>query len=186
MMDMATPQNLGVVQKEESIDELYGIMGLAREKIQATDLNGKRVDLLPMIISTGLPDIMMPVSSPEALSDIHPDFDALSDLSSRYQVTGVHAFALGNGQGSATAYCRNYAPLYGIPEEAATGTSNGALTYYLYLNGLVGDGGNQQFIQGREMNRPSLIESTLKIKDAAPIIRVGGTGVILAKGSIFI
>jgi predicted PhzF superfamily epimerase YddE/YHI9 len=36
------------------------------------------------------------------------------------------------------------------------------------------------------MNRPSIIESLLEIKDAAPSIQVGGTGVILAKGEIFI
>lgn len=28
--------------------------------------------------------------------------------------------------------CRNFAPLYDINEEAATGTSNGALACYLY------------------------------------------------------
>ena len=34
-------------------------------------------------------------------------------------------------------HARNFAPLYDIDEEAATGTSNGALVYYLYRHGLV-------------------------------------------------
>ena len=42
------------------------------------------------------------------------------------------------GDKTCTAWCSNFAPLYDIPEECATGTSNGALTYYLYRYGLVG------------------------------------------------
>ncbi|MEG1808059.1 MAG: PhzF family phenazine biosynthesis protein, partial [Cetobacterium sp.] len=34
-------------------------------------------------------------------------------------------------------YCRNFAPLYGIEEEAATGSSNGALFGYLYMNSII-------------------------------------------------
>ena len=44
---------------------------------------------------------------------------------------GYHVFTLESLYG-ANANCRNFAPLYDIPEEAATGTSNGALGCYLY------------------------------------------------------
>jgi PhzF family phenazine biosynthesis protein len=148
-------------------------------------VKGLSVTLLPSMISTGLPDIILPVSSSSQLSQISPDYAALSALSAKYGVVGVHAFALASQEDEpktdnpVTAYCRNFAPLYGIPEEAATGTSNGALAYYLYLNGLMVPGSRASFVQGREMNRPSKIESILEIKDAAPIIQVGGTGVIL-------
>jgi PhzF family phenazine biosynthesis protein len=192
MMDMATPVELGKIQTQDALEELYGVMGINFEPILAKVCDGTFVSLLPAMISTGLPDIILPVSSPFQLSQIKPDNQALSALSEKYGVVGVHAFALAdqasqpkNG-GFVTAYCRNFAPLYGIPEEAATGTSNGALTYYLYLNGLMLPGGRASFVQGREMNRPSRIESFLEIKDAAPTIQVGGTGVILAKGEIFI
>lgn len=192
MMDMATPMDLGKIQTQESLQELYGVLGIAYEPVSTKDLGGNPISLLPAMISTGLPDIILPVSSPFQLSQIKPDDQALSALSEKYGVVGVHAFALAdqssqsaNG-GFVTAYCRNFAPLYGIPEEAATGTSNGALTYYLYVNGLMLPGGRASFVQGREMNRPSRIESLLEIKDAAPAIQVGGTGVILAKGEIFI
>lgn len=192
MMDMAIPTELGKIQTQDALQELYGIMGINFEPVLAKNCDGTLVSLLPAMISTGLPDIILPVSSNCQLSQIKPDDQALSALSEKYGVVGVHAFALAdqasqpkNG-GFVTAYCRNFAPLYGIPEEAATGTSNGALTYYLYLNGLMLPGGRASFVQGREMNRPSRIESFLEIKDAAPTIQVGGTGVILAKGEIFI
>lgn len=192
MMDMATPQNLGQIQTPESLLELYSILGIPPEPIHATDLTGRKVALFPAMISTGLPDIILPVSSPSQLSKIKPDYEALSKISEKYGVVGVHAFALAsqNDQpktgGRVTAFCRNFAPLYGIPEEAATGTSNGALTYYLYLRGFMSPGSRASYIQGREMDRPSRIESLLEIKDAALTIQVGGTGVILAKGEIFI
>ena len=192
MMEMASPQNLGEIQTAKALTELYGVLGLAVESVYATDANGQSVVLLPAMISTGLPDIILPVSTADNLSKIKPDDEALAVLSEKYGVVGVHAFALAsqNDQPAAgvhvTAYCRNFAPLYGIPEEAATGTSNGALTYYLYLHGLMMSGDRASFVQGREMNRTSRIESILEIKDAAPSIQVGGTGVILAKGEIFI
>ena len=98
----------------------------------------KGLKLLPQMISTGLPDIMMPVVSLADLAALTPDMPALAALSDRYKVTGVHAFTLDKADETDDALChaRNFAPLYDIDEEAATGTSNGALTYYGYLNGL--------------------------------------------------
>jgi PhzF family phenazine biosynthesis protein len=182
MMDMAAPRHLGDIQTPEALDELYGVMGLPASPVTAKDAGDQELSLLPAMISTGLPDIILPVP-PTSLSAIKPDHEALAALSKKYDVVGVHAFALAD---EVTAFCRNFAPLYGIPEEAATGTSNGALSYYLYRYGLLKPGSRARFVQGREMNRPSIIESFLEIKDAALSIQVGGTGVILAKGDIFI
>jgi PhzF family phenazine biosynthesis protein len=187
MMDMTTPVSLGAIDTPVDLAELYGVMGLEPETVSARTADGTETTLVPAMISTGLPDIILPVSSPSILPHIKPDYDALAALSERYGVVGVHAFALADSTNQPiTAYCRNFAPLYGIPEEAATGTSNGALTYYLYLNNLLADGARSSFIQGREMDRPSRIDSLLQIKDAAVTVQVGGTGVILAKGEIFI
>ena len=55
----------------------------------------------------------------------------------------------------AAAHCRNFAPLYAIPEEAATGTSNGALTYYLYRRGLTAAGAENRFGQALGDPQPS-------------------------------
>ena len=72
------------------------------------DQKAKGVNLIPQMISTGLPDIMMPVASQADLEAITPDFPALSDLSSRYEVTGVHAFTLDAEEGT-TCHVRNFA-----------------------------------------------------------------------------
>lgn len=83
------------------------------------------------IISTGLKDVMLPIASMEELMSMSPDFKAITDLSRELDVVGIHAFALTDSS-DITAVCRNFAPLYGIEEESATGTSNCALASYLF------------------------------------------------------
>lgn len=183
LMDMGVPQALNRITEKDALGELYGIMGVSEEK-QGEVLVGKEsgMHLIPEMISTGLPDIMLPVRSEEELAAIAPDFSALSKLSEKYQVVGVHAFTVNAGDGA--VHCRNFAPLYDIDEEAATGTSNGALTYYLYKNGLISASTENLFIQGEAMDRPSKIMSRLTTNGDKVKIQVGGNAVILACGEI--
>lgn len=175
MMDMATPVKIDEIDDADKIKELYDIMG--------GTYNPEKPGLIPMMISTGLPDIMMPCESVEALDALEPDMKALSALSEKYEVVGVHAFALSE-DADVTCYTRNFAPLYDIDEEAATGTSNGALTYYLYINGLLKSGDTNNVIQGVKMDRPSAIKATLSVDDNACKVKVGGSAVVLAEGEI--
>lgn len=178
LMDMATPVKISEITEEDSLIELYSIMGLDYLQQKA-----KGLALTPQMVSTGLPDIMMPVVSLEDLDAIAPDFPALSKLSEKYEVVGVHAFTTDGDD--ATCHARNFAPLYDIDEEAATGTSNGALTYYGYLNGFVKSGDDCKFIQGEKMQRPSVILSHLEADSQGGCkIQVGGSGVMLAEGEI--
>lgn len=194
-MAMGVPKTLGPVFSDDQVDELYKIMG--------TDSQGEV--LKPQIVSTGLPDIMLPINSQEKLNGLTPDFNALSKLSETYNVTGVHAFTLEGDD--ATAHTRNFAPLFDIDEEAATGTASGALTYYLYTHKIIGNHERCRFIQGEAMNRPSIIITN--IHDNKPSVSVvipqdgchndsndgmewekqieidvGGTAVVLATGEI--
>ena len=166
-MDMAPPRLLRTLEEGEW-EELYRAYGLTVDDMPE--------GFVPRIVSTGLADIMMPVCDHETLLRAVQDAPAVTELSRRYDVTGVHMFCPGDGK--CTAYCSNYAPLYDIPEECATGTSNGALTYYLYLQGLVKEGEENVFIQGEHMNRPSEIRSRLVCKDGAPGILIGGRAVM--------
>lgn len=185
LMEMGKPEAISVIGTEDKIEELYRVMGISAENQGIVTVGEKAgLVLMPELISTGLPDIMMPVKDEKALADISPDFPALSALSDRYKVTGVHAFTVNAEDGA--VHCRNFAPLYDIDEEAATGTSNGALTYFLYKNGLLKEGTENVFLQGEAMDRPSRISSRLTVKDGEPIIRVGGSGKILACGEIYL
>lgn len=189
MMDMAVPEFIGTISEAADLAELYDIMGISYSPIEEKDVYDEDIQLLPMMISTGLPDIIMPVASRSELEEITPDFARLTELSKRYNVVGVHAFTL-DAHGDDTAHCRNFAPLYDIDEEAATGTSNGALTYYLYYNDIVKAGNKFSFVQGEAMKRPSRILSSLTVStdndNKNVSIRVGGRAVILAKGTILL
>ncbi len=179
LMDMAAPVKINQIDNESALQELYSVMGLSYDQQKNGGLT-----LIPQMISTGLPDIMMPVNNLDDLEAIAPDFPALSKLSERYEVVGVHAFTLDGDD--ATCHVRNFAPLYEIDEEAATGTSNGALTYYGYLNGFVNSGDDCKFIQGEKMERSSQILSHIDTDGDSCRIKVGGDAVILAEGEIHI
>lgn len=168
MMQMATPR---AIDKPIDIGRLHHIMA-------GTDCD--EWPQLPVeIISTGLPDIMMPVMSLEALNALQPDMDALADLSRQLGVTGVHAFAI--TEDGYTAHVRNFGPLYGIPEESATGTANGALTHYLHRQSIINAPAECRFLQGEAMQRPSVIATSLQ---ADGNINVGGQYCIIARGEL--
>lgn len=135
-------------------------------------------DLPVQIVSTGLPDVLVPVCSLEILKRMTPDFDAVRAMSERFDTVGYHVFSLETLDATSTAHCRNLAPRFGIPEEAATGTANGALSAFLYQYGCIDSTqmGSLSFEQGYVLNSPSTIQARLSL-EATQILRVevGGT-----------
>ncbi|MCE3199697.1 PhzF family phenazine biosynthesis protein [Paenibacillus sonchi] len=136
-------------------------------------------DALPIqIVSTGLPDILIPVNSRERLAGIQPDFAAITAMSEKYNVIGFHLFTRDTPDGAA-AECRNFAPRYDIPEESATGTASGALLSYLYKYGQLSIQQAQQavFRQGYSMGCPSEIKAGLSLNACGDITRVQVGGI---------
>ena len=170
MMQMATPR---VVNAPLDINRLHSIMA-AGQPMEWPEMSVE-------IVSTGLPDIIMPVKDLASLEALRPDMDALAALSKELDVVGVHAFAF--GEDGFTAHVRNFAPLYGIPEESATGTANAALTHYLHRHGLIAPGDECRFLQGEAMGRPSVVMTTLRPDGS---IWVGGESRIVARGELLV
>jgi len=130
-------------------------------------------DVLPIEIwSTGLKDIMVGVKTRKILNTLTPDFKQLSSLSKELDVIGAHVFSIDSDK----IYARNFAPLYGIDEESATGTSNGALASYLHHHL---KGGEPTFksvvLQGESMNATSSITVESRIGPSGHEIWVGGS-----------
>jgi PhzF family phenazine biosynthesis protein len=173
MMQMASPQRVDGFEEPVQLGELLSAMG----GLQPEQL-GKWP---PETFSTGLPDIILPLRDVATLQSLHPDMPLLHALSDRLDVVGVHAFAI-DPDDAYTAHVRNFAPRYGIPEESATGTANAALTGYLYHHRFISDGARCLFLQGEAMGRPSLIQTSLQLKNNIPDIRVGGPCAIVVKG----
>ena len=182
LVDMAKPQLYEYIKDKDAVDELYSIMGLQRADGHGVCNVNPQLYLHPRIVSTGLRDIMLPVANEEELYKVAPDFAALAELSKRYNVVGVHAFTCNSKDGR--VHARNFAPLYGIDEEAATGTSNGALACYLFDYGIVAGDQTVNVIQGEKMGRPSLISAQILLRGGELSVKVGGRAVTLAGGNI--
>jgi PhzF family phenazine biosynthesis protein len=135
-----------------SEEEVAAFLGIDAASITGTELR-------PQIVSTGLKDIIVPVINEKALLAIRPDHEQISFLSEKYDVIGMHIFAL-DPTSKVTAYCRNFAPRYGIPEESATGSSNGALACYLFMQNVIEEK-TLLFQQGDILNSPSEIHVRL-------------------------
>lgn len=213
LMDMAPPKHIATFDEYPLLERIYASMGISVPSDESIS------KLKPMSISTGLPDIMLPIPSKNDLDKMVPNMDMISELSKDLEVVGIHAFATNydnetcyeneacnetcyNNEPSSErkVFCRNFAPLYGIDEEAATGTSNGALAYYFYINGMLAPNGVLNVIQGESMQRSSSITATLSQAPSdvsvhtaclMPLdarnsvkIRVGGSAAILAKGTV--
>lgn len=135
------------------------------------------INELPVqIVSTGVKDIIIPIKNLEKLLEIDPDLDAIKKVCKKLDVVGYHLFTFETKFCSA-AHCRNFAPLYGINEESATGTSNGALACYLFKYGKINSNNtdNIVFEQGYSLNRPSEIKIKMEVdNNAISKISVGG------------
>lgn len=166
MMQMAAPR---IVRTVSDTAPIYKALGI----------DGYHPSLPVQVAYAGLEDIMIPIPDVEALNALHPDMEAVAALSEKHKAVSFHCFAVGGD--SHTAHVRDFAPLYGIPEESATGTANAALTHYLSKHGVIPATGDFSFLQGETMGRPSVVATRIS---ADGTIYVGGAATIVAKGEI--
>lgn len=132
-------------------------------------------------VYAGLSDLMVPIADVATLQSLQPDMEAVKEVTRRHEAVSIHAFAFG-GDGY-TAHVRDFAPLYDIPEESATGTANASLTYYLQQNGYLGAEAECAFVQGEAMGRPSVVATRIQ---ADGRIFVGGTATVVAEGILHV
>lgn len=135
--------------------------------------------LRPQVIKAGVSHLVIPVSSPEVLASAAPHTQALVQLSRELGVIGAYPFALLPEGGESHARARLFAPFYGIPEDAATGSAAAPLGFYLNSHGLMPAGSSSfWYEQGIEMGRPS----RLWVEVNGTEFRVGGEVVLLGSG----
>lgn len=166
MMQMAAPR---IVTTIADPDAVYRALGLA----------DYRPALPVQVAYAGLEDIMIPVPDVTTLNALQPDMEAVAAVTKAHDVVSFHLFALASD--GHTAHVRDFAPLYGVPEESATGTANAALTHYLSVNGVIPSRGDFSFLQGEAMGRPSVVATRIA---ADGTIYVGGTAAVVAQGEL--
>ena len=172
-MDMSLPKVEYIFNSDE-IKELYSAFNL--------NISQAPKSLIPKIVNTGLSDIIIPIENKKVLDNFIINKEKVIELSKKYKVVGTHLFTLDKNK-KVTAFCRNIAPLVGIDEECATGTSNGALTHYLKDYNIISTQDINTFIQGETMGRASTILS--KYKEDEKTIQIGGNAIISFECKIY-
>ncbi|NLA13166.1 MAG: PhzF family phenazine biosynthesis protein [Tissierellia bacterium] len=165
-------QDVEYVLMQQSEPRIYGELKEKKQIADSLNIDERLIglpnyDIAPTIVSTGLKDILVPVSSRKVLNSLEVDFKMIEDISYENDVVGYHVFTIDNER----VYARNFAPRVGINEECATGTSNGALGSLLFSKGF---SNQMEVIQGESMNQKSLIYVRIDSHNDIMDVYVGG------------
>jgi len=180
MMTQPKPLFLGSVEETEDLFDIAESLGLSINQIVGTK---KPV----MMVSTGLPVVIVPVRTLTAVRSIVPDAAAIVGVCERLGTNGIMVFTTMTVEDHATVHTRMFAPAIGILEDPATGSASGAMGAYLVHNGLVEVGPMTELIveQGYEIERPSRILVQIESDDdAIQEVKVGGQCVMVVEGTL--
>jgi trans-2,3-dihydro-3-hydroxyanthranilate isomerase len=159
-------------------------LGLAPEAITETGL--------PVhVVSTGVPQMMVPVRSLAEVQALDPGRLNTAALNRACHAAGtecVLVFTFQTERPEATVHVRVFAPLLGVPEDPATGSANGALGAYLVHHRAVPVTEPTTHIlseQGAEIGRPSRLYIEVDgVGEEITAVRVGGQVVPVAEGMV--
>ena len=164
-------------------DELAGMLGISQE--------GFRDDLEMKVTVTDFRSLLVPIRSVVDLETVTPNFAAITALCHRESIDTIALFTPIAEHTGPTIRCREFCPAVGTPESAASGTTNRAISCYLYLAGQLGELENGRLTlrseQGHEMGRPSVVMSELSTRNGQVVeVRVGGLATKTIEGKFFL
>jgi trans-2,3-dihydro-3-hydroxyanthranilate isomerase len=132
-------------------------------------------ELPAQVVSTGAPQVIVPVGDPAALARVRPDYDALGELIRAHDAIVCYVAAVDAGSGRVRA--RSFMSTAEMGEDPATGSAAGPLC------ALVARHTGVQAIeidQGGEIGRPSRMLASVE----GDRVRVGGDVVIVVEGTV--
>ncbi|SMB83192.1 PhzF family phenazine biosynthesis protein [Deinococcus hopiensis] len=167
-MQQLAPKFTPLGETSVTLPQVLGALGLTPDEL----LSGAA----PLVVNTGNAFLVIGVNSNAVLAGLQPDMEKIGEISDALQLIGVYAFAPAVQNPNHHADARMFAPLYGIPEEAATGMAAGPLGAYLHQ--ILGVQANPILIgQGAHMTPPSPSELEVHLSVAPGVITavtVGG------------
>ena len=181
-MTQQAPQFLAVLPTAD-VKMLADGLGLDPQDILATGLPAQ-------LVSTGIPQLMVPVRSLAAVQAIKLELGHLHTICQRYETHSIYAFTRETVTPSADVHSRLFAPLAGVLEDPATGSASGALGAYLVQHRVVGGDAPVVHLeneQGYELRRPSRI--FIEVARAGTTISrvwVGGRVVKVLDGTVYV
>lgn len=140
----------------------------------------------PQIVSTGVPQLIIPVKTLDALKKAQPDLVALAALKRNYNLSSAHLFCLEGVTPAGDTFARNFDAPPEILEDPFTGTATGAMAAYCWRYGLIT---KSRFTaqQGHWIDRPG--EAYVEVvgnRYDMDTVRIGGYAVIVMKGKMIL
>jgi trans-2,3-dihydro-3-hydroxyanthranilate isomerase len=176
----------------QPLPQVKGIFSDRARLAQALSLDTSDLAELPVeAIYNGITVLIAAAASLDAVQKIRVDANKLEEISREMGAATVLVFTREIVEPKSAAHCRVFAPAAGVLEDAATGSANGPLGFYMVRHGLIEATGLTKIIseQGFEMKRPSLlhieVETDTDTKEVTAI-RVGGGVVITGRGEIIL
>jgi len=166
------------------VDPLAKALSISASEIEQTGLPVEA-------IYNGITVMIVPVGSRASVEAIRVNANALEDISRRMGAQTVLVFTTETVEPESAVHCRVFAPAAGVIEDAATGSANGPLGYYLVRHQAVEVKAVTKILseQGFEMKRPSLLHIEVDVDTESKEVqgvRVGGGVVVAGSGEIIL
>ena len=142
---------------------------------------------LPLeVVSVGLPQLMVPVASLDALRRTSPDTRKLSLLCAHAGFESVHVFTQETFDKECVGHARHFAPYYHVDEDPVTGTGNAGMVSYLARHQRIKiPEGKVRFFceQGHFIGRPGMVVVEVSGKDGeVDRLSIGGSCTEVLRG----
>lgn len=186
-------QENGHVQRVEMTQITPQIKALPVDLQALSQMIGVPVDAIDpaypiQLAHTGNWHLLIPVHTQQAIDQANPDLIALSQHNRQHQIATTHLYTFTPDQ-EYDLYTRDFAPAIGIAEDPVTGAANGALTGFLYVNGIIPQDQTTtlKIAQGHAIGRPGLLYvQAIPNGVDTPIIKVAGAATITIRGELSI
>ncbi len=137
-------------------------------------------------VSTGTPQLMIPLANIDALRRVTVNVAELTRLRAEGDFFSPHLFCLKGATEAGQTFARHFASPPDVFEDPFTGSATGGMAAYLWHYGLLD---SPRFVaeQGHWMNRPG--QANVEIigsPDAIATIKVGGGAVTVVRGELII
>lgn len=134
-------------------------------------------------VSTGFPTLIVPLKNLAALKRAKVDKEKYFSLVNNAWAKIILVFSREAYEEGQALSVRMFADYYGVPEDPATGSSNGSLAAYLAQHRVFGSTDIVVIAgQGYEMGRPSILSLHTKETQSEIEVFVGGSVVDVAEG----
>jgi trans-2,3-dihydro-3-hydroxyanthranilate isomerase len=138
-------------------------------------------------VSTGLPVIVVPLKSLEAVKKVRVNKEKYFELIENTDAKAIMVFSPETYNSENDLNVRDFADYYGVPEDAATGSANGCLASYLVKYRYFEKSEiNISVEQGYEINRSSLLFLKASEDNGEISVYVGGKVEKIAQGEWFL